>query len=443
MKSTATEIERRQVQLHIEAEAEEFSAAQARAVKHLSQNNTVPGFRKGKAPRHVLEQHLGKEAIIDEAIEELFSNLYEQALDAHDVHPISNPQIKLEQREPPVFDVIVPLEARVSLGDYKAVRIKKDQSDVTEEHVTEAIDRLRESQAAMAPVERPLAFGDFATIDVKATVVDQPFLDHKQVTYEMVAESKMPLPGFAESIEGMSKGESKDFVLPVPEDFQMTELAGKECACSVTLQQVQEKQLPELTDALAETFGFETLEALKEKVNSDLESNAQNQARTALIHSALDAIEAQGEVDFAPYMEDREMAELIEREAQQYGYKNIDDYLRMSNKTVEEMTETMRPVAHKRIVNGLLLNEIADQEGIEIGESDVESRIEELLSHSQDKEKARSYLDTPEMRESLANRLRTNQTLDRLVEIVTADEESGETPSSAEKDTPEEGENNG
>ncbi|MCK5213046.1 MAG: trigger factor, partial [Dehalococcoidia bacterium] len=370
MKSTATEIERRQVQLHIEAEAEEFSAAQARAVKHLSQNNTVPGFRKGKAPRHVLEQHLGKEAIIDEAIEELFSNLYEQALDAHDVHPISNPQIKLEQREPPVFDVIVPLEARVSLGDYKAVRIKKDQADVTEEHVTEAIDRLRESQAAMAPVERPLAFGDFATIDVKATVVDQPFLDHKQVTYEMVAESKMPLPGFAESIEGMSKGESKDFVLPVPEDFQMTELAGKECACSVTLQQVQEKQLPELTDALAETFGFETLEALKEKVNSDLESNAQNQARTALIHSALDAIEAQGEVDFAPYMEDREMAELIEREAQQYGYKTIDDYLRMSNKTVEEMTETMRPVAHKRIVNGLLLNEIADQEGIEIGESD-------------------------------------------------------------------------
>ncbi len=443
MKSTATEIERRQVQLHIEAEAEEFSAAQARAVKHLSQNNTVPGFRKGKAPRHVLEQHLGKEAIIDEAIEELFSNLYEQALDAHDVHPISNPQIKLEQREPPVFDVIVPLEARVSLGDYKAVRIKKDQADVTEEHVTEAIDRLRESQAAMAPVERPLAFGDFATIDVKATVVDQPFLDHKQVTYEMVAESKMPLPGFAESIEGMSKGESKDFVLPVPEDFQMTDLAGKECACSVTLQQVQEKQLPELTDALAETFGFETLEALKEKVNSDLESNAQNQARTALIHSALDAIEAQGEVDFAPYMEDREMAELIEREAQQYGYKTIDDYLRMSNKTVEEMTETMRPVAHKRIVNGLLLNEIADQEGIEIGESDVESRIEELLSHSQDKEKARSYLDTPEMRESLANRLRTNQTLDRLVEIVTADEESGETPSSAEKDTPEEGENNG
>ena len=443
MKSTATEIERRQVQLHIEAEAEEFLTAQTAAVKHLSQHTNVPGFRKGKAPRHVLEGHLGREAIIDEAIEQLFNALYEQALDAHDVNPISTPQIKVEQREPPIFEVTVPLQAHVSLGDYKSVRVKKDQAEVTEEHVSEALNRLRESQAAMSPVERPLAFGDFASLDVKATVADQPFLDHKQVTYEMVAESRMPLPGFAESIEGLSKGESKDFTLAVPDDFQVTDLAGKECSCSVTVQQVQEKQLPELTDSLAETFGFDNLDALKEKVGSDLESNAQNQARTALIHNALDAIQAQGEVEFAPYMEEREIAELIQSEAQQYGYKTIEDYLRMSNSTIEDMMTAMRPVANKRLSNGLLLNEIAEQEGIEIGDSDVDNRIEELLSQSQDKDKARSYLSTPEMRDSLANRMRTNRTLDRLVEIVTADGETDEKSSTEEKATPEEGENNG
>ncbi|MBN1856699.1 MAG: trigger factor [Dehalococcoidia bacterium] len=443
MKSTATEIERRQVQLHIEAEADEFAAAQAAAVKHLSQHTTVPGFRKGKAPRHILEQHLGKEAIIDEAIEQLFSALYEQALDTHDIHPVANPQIKLEQREPPIFEVTVPLQAHVSLGDYKSVRVKHELADVTEEHVSEAIDRLRESQAVLTPVERPLAFGDFASIDVKATAADQPFLDHKQVTYEMVAESKMPLPGFAESIEGLSPGETKDFTLTVPEDFRITELAGKECACSVTVQQVQEKKLPELTDALAETFGFETLDALKERVGTDLESNAQSQARTALIHSALDAIEAQGEVDFAPYMEDREIAELIEGEARQYGYKTVEDYLRMSNRTIEDMMTAMRPAAHKRIVNGLILNEIAEQEGIETTDSDVDNRIEELLSQSKDKEKARAYLDTPQMRESLANRIRTNLTLDRLAAIVTADTETAAEPSTEDKGTPEEEENNG
>ena len=142
-------------------------------------------------------------------------------------------------------------------------------------------------------------------------------------------------------------------------------------------------------------------------------------------------------------MEEREIAELIQSEAQQYGYKTIEDYLRMSNKTIEDMMTAMRPVANKRLTNGLLLNEIAEQEGIEIGDSDVDNRIEELLSQSQDKDKARSYLNTPEMRESLANRMRTNRTLDRRVEIVTADGETDEKPSTEEKATPEEGENNG
>ncbi len=270
MKSTAKTIEHCQAELHIEAEESEYAAAQAEAFKYLAGRVEIPGFRKGKAPRQLVEKHVGRDAVVEEAIERLFPNLYEQALATHDIHPITTPHVHLEQREPPVFLAIVPLEPEVDLGDYRSVRVTPEEVSVTDEHVLSALDRLRESQAVLAPAERPLRFGDFASIDVQATVAEQPFLDHKAVTYEMVANSHMPLPGFAEALVGLSAGESKEFTLTVPEDFRITELAGKECRCSVTVQQVREKQLPELSDSMAESFGFASLEALRERVGADL-----------------------------------------------------------------------------------------------------------------------------------------------------------------------------
>jgi len=425
MKSTAKSIEHRQAELHIEAEADEYAAATAEAYKHLAQRATVPGFRKGKAPRHVLEQHLGREAVVDEAIEHVFPDIYEKALVAHELQPIATPQVELEQREPPTFKVIVPLTPEVTLGDYRSVRVKPEEVSVTDEHVLGALDRIRESQAVLAPVARALKFADFATIDVKATVEGQPFLDHQQVTYQAVAASPMPVPGFAEAIVGMAKDETREFTLRMPDDFRVAELAGKDCSCTVTVREVKQKELPELGDGLAKTFGFETFDALKEKVGADLESNARNQARTTLIHSALDAIAAQGSVDFPPVLEEREIADLLQGEARRYGYKTIEDYLKMTNRSVDEIREDLRPLAHTRIVNGLILEKLAEAEGIEVADADIAARIEELVTETKDKDKARQFLSSPEMRESIETRLRTNRTLDRLVAMVTGSTEPG------------------
>ena len=283
MKSTVKTIEHCQTELHIEAEEAEYAVAEKEAFKYLAGRVEIPGFRKGKAPRELVERHVGREAVVDETLERLFPPLYEKALTTHDLHPITTPHVHLEQREPPVFLAIVPLQPEVSLGDYRSVRVTQEEVSVTDEHVLSALDRLRESQAVLTPVERPLHFGDFALLDVKADVGETPFLDHKGVTYEVVANSHMPLPGFAEAIVGLSAGETRDFSLTVPEDFRVSELAGQECACSVAVQQVRVKDLPELSDSMAKTFGFETLEALRERVGADLESNARNEARSALI----------------------------------------------------------------------------------------------------------------------------------------------------------------
>jgi trigger factor len=421
MKSTAKTIEHCHAELHIEAEQAEYDAATVEAFKYLSGRVEIPGFRKGKAPRPLVEKHVGHEAVVDEAMERLFPRLYEEALVTHELHPITTPHVHLEQREPPVFLAIVPLEPLVELGDYRSVRVAQEDVEVTDEHVLSALDRLRESQAMLVPAERPLQFGDFASIDVTARIGEQPFLDHKGVTYEMVAGSAMPLPGFAEAIAGLSAGETKEFSLTVPEDFRVSELAGKECACSVTVQQVRQKDVPELSDSMAKSFGFETLDALRERVGADLESNARNQSRTALIHKALDAIAAQGQVDFPPVLEEREIDDLLAGEAKRYGYKAVEDYLQMANKPLEDIRADLRPLAHERIVNGLILSRLALAEGIEITEADVLSRVEELLNEAQDKDRVRELLAAPQMRESIADRLRTNRTLDRLVAIVTGE----------------------
>lgn len=421
MKSTVKTIEHRQAELHIEAEQPEYEAAETEAFRYLTGRVEIPGFRKGKAPRAIVEKHVGRDAVVDETLERVFPMLYEQALAEHDIHPITTPHVHLEQREPPVFRAIVPLEPEVDLGDYRSVRVAPEEVAVTDEHVLSALDRMRQSQAVLVPVERPLQFGDFALIDVKANVEAQPFLNHKAVTYEVLEKSQMPLPGFAESIVGMSGGECKDFTLTVPEDFRVAELAGKTCSLNVTLQQPREKELPELGDDMAKSFGFDTLELLRERVDADLHSNARNEARSALIHNALDAIAAQGHVDFPPVLEDREIDELLAAEAKRYGYKSVEDYLQMASKTLKEVTEELRPLAHERIVNGLMLNRIAKAEGIEVTDADVDGRVEVLLAEAQDKDRVREILATPQMRESISGRLRTNRTLDRLAAIVTGE----------------------
>lgn len=420
MKSTSKEIERRQIELYIETEEAEFEKAKDAAFRKLAQKAEVPGFRKGKAPRPVIEQYLGKEAVADEAIEDMFPDLYEQALGEHDIHPIAMPRVSLEQREPPAYKAVVPLMPTVSLGDYSSIRLSPEEATVDEEQVQATIDRIRESQAVVSPVERPVEFNDLVTIDVHAAVADaEPFLDHKDVTYQVVEGSQMPIPGFAEKLVGMSAGETREFTLTVPEDFRVEELAGKEAACSVTVKQVRVKEVPELSDDIAQTFGFDSADALKERIGTDLETRARDEARNRLVNKALDAVAEHARVEFPPVLEEREIDDLLKNEAQRYGYKTVEDYLKMTNRTVEEIREDLRPLAHKRIVNGLILEELTKVENIEITDEDVDNRIEELLSGTQEPERMREYVNAPEMRRSIAGRLETNKSIDRLVEIVT------------------------
>ncbi len=447
MKSTSKEIERRQAELYIESEEQEFEKAKNAAFRKLAGKAEVPGFRKGKTPRHILEQFLGKEAVADEAIEDMFPDLYEQALQEHEIHPIAMPRVSLEQRDPPAYKAIVPLMPTVSLGDYASIRLTAEEASVSDEQVQATIDRIRESQAVVSPVERPVQYDDLVTIDVYATTGgEEPFLDHKDVTYQVVEASQSPIPGFAENLVGMSAGETKEFTLTVPDDFRVEELQGKEAACTVTVKQVRIKELPELSDDIAQSFGFDTADALKERIGSDLETRAKDEARNRLVNKALDAVAEQAQIEFPPVLEEREIDDLLKNEAQRYGYKTTEDYLKMANKTQEEIREDLRPVAYKRIVNGLILEELTRAEEIEISDEDVDNRIEELLAGTQDPERMREYVNSPEMRRSIAGRLETNRAIDRLVNIVTgASEDEKPAPEAAPEETtePEGEEDNG
>jgi len=197
--------------------------------------------------------------------------------------------------------------------------------------------------------------------------------------------------------------------------------------------------VPELSDDVAQTFGFDTADALKERIGTDLEARARDEARNRLVNKALDAVAEKSTVEFPPVLEEREIDDLIAGEARRNGYKTPEDYLKMTNRTVEEIREDLRPVARKRSVNGLLLEQLARAEQIEITDADVDNRIEELLAGTQDPDRMREYASSPEMRQSIAGRLETGRTIDRLIELVTGEQrgESGDAESAmTESSTP-------
>ena len=419
MKVSRENTEDCQAVLTIEAEPAEMEKALDEAYHHLVKKVSVPGFRKGKTPRSILVQHIGQGSLLEEALEHLVPDLYKQALDSEGLEPIARPEVEVVQTEPVVFKATVPLKPEVTLGDYHSIKVEPDPVPATgEEEVAAALEQFRERQGAWVPVERPAELGDLVTIDVEASLDGKPWLNRQGVTYEVDAESRFPVPGFASHVQGMEKKQEKDFSLTLPDDYPMSEMRGKEGAFKVTVTEIKEKQLPELDEGLAQTAGYEGLADMKQKVAAELAAQAEARHRSDLKQQALDALVEVSQVSYPPVLEDGEIAALIRDEAQRMGFKEVDDYIKASGRTGEELAEALRPVARKRLTQGLVLGRLAEQEGIEVSSSDVDNRVSEIADDAEDKEKAAQFFSHPQIRQSIEQSMHTQKTMDRLLEIT-------------------------
>jgi len=339
--------------------------------------------------------------------------------------PIAQPQIEVTQNEPLVFKAIVAVKPVVKLGDYGSIRLEPEPMKIGDEQVESVIGRLREEQAVLMPVDRPVQPGDFVTINIEASVDGKPFLNHKHLVYEVDSNSTFPLPGFAQQLQGIEKNNEGTFTLEVPADYNIEEFRGRECLFEVKVTEIKEKQLPEIDDQFARSCDCDNLASLKEKVAANLRAEAERRSQMELRRKALEAVVNISQVDYPPILEDREIGSILEDEARQLGYQKVEDYVRRTGKTEEELEQELRPIARKRVTNTLVLDKMAEEEKIEIGPSEVDNKVEEIAGNSGDENKGKmqKFLALPQVRESIEESLRSEKTMDRLVQIVSGSTE--------------------
>jgi trigger factor len=419
MKVSTEDLENCRIALSIEAEAGELDKSLDEAYHHLVKEVSVPGFRRGKAPRVILEQHVGKKALLEEALEHLVPQLYKEAIQSKELEPIAEPELEITQSDPLSFRAIVSLKPEVKLGDYHGIRLDASQEiEVTDKEVAAAMEEFRREQGAWVPADRPAELGDLVTMNIQANVDGKPWLDHKDILYEMDKNSRSPVPGFASRLQGAEKNKEKTFNLTIPDDYPITEMRSKEASFRVTISEIKEKELPELNDELAKGAGYGGLEEMREKVAAGLRTRAEARNRSELKQKALDALVGMSEVNYPPILEDEEIDGLLKSEAQRLGFKEIADYIKRASKTEEEIRQELRPIAKKRLVQGLVLGKLAEQEKIEISASEVDNKIDEIANGAEDKEKARQFFSLPQFKQSIEQSLRTQKTMDQLLQIA-------------------------
>ncbi len=251
MKVTNEKTENSQTFLTIEMEPDEVEESLERSYHRLVKRARIPGFRKGKAPRAILERYMGKESLLDDALNDLLPQSYEKAIKEQEIEAIAQPQIEVTQTDPLVFKAIVPLKPKVKLGDYQHIQVTPQPVEVTENNVSDVIEQLRHRQATWEPVERPVDFNDLVVLDIESNIEDKPFINQKAVQYQVLHDLSFPVPGFAEQLPGIKRNEEKEFKLQFPLDFPRGELAGKESSFKVRVTEIKQERLPELDDEFA------------------------------------------------------------------------------------------------------------------------------------------------------------------------------------------------
>jgi trigger factor len=401
------------------------------AYHHLVQTANIPGFRKGKAPRAVVESTVGKGRMLEEAIDHMIPEAYRKALDEQKIEPYAQPEVEITKADPLVFKAVVPLFPTVTLGDYKSIRLKQEVSEIKAENIDSVMDELRHQHATWEPVDRPVQYNDLAVIDINADdSEDKPLVKKASSQYQVLKDSITPAPGFSTELVGMKKEESKEFDLTFPEDYPSKQIAGKKAHFKVNLHEVKEEKLPELNDDFAKQISaeFKTLEDLRKEAEKSLKLRAEERSRMDHEEKVINTAVEQSKIEYPAVVIDIEIERIIkeqDRQMQMSG-QNIDDYLKSINKTPQQLVDDLRPIATKNVAASLVLSKIAETEKIEVTEDEILNGINNMIRQiGQDRQdEMRKLLDTPQTRQSLTQSIKTRKTIERLTDIAKNTEES-------------------
>ncbi|MCH5269142.1 MAG: trigger factor [Lachnospiraceae bacterium] len=383
-------LEKNMAKLTIEVGAEELEKAIETAYQKNKNKISIPGFRKGKVPRKMVEKLYGAEIFYEDAANELIPEAYEKALEECEEEIVSAPKIDVTQIEagkPFIFTAEVALKPAVTLGKYKGLKVEKTEITVTEEEVDEQIQKERENSARTITVEdRPVKDGDMTTLDFEGFVDGAAFDGGKGSDYPLTIGSGAFIPGFEEQLIGAEIGKETEVNVTFPEDYQAAELAGKAAVFKCTVKSIQEKELPELDDEFAsEVSTFDTLAEYREDVKKGLEQKKADAAKSAKEEAVVEAAVADAQMEIPDAMVETEQRQMIDEFAQRLQMQGLsmEQYMQFTGMTSQALLEQTAPQALKRIQSRLVLEAIAAAENLTASDEDFEEEVKSMAEKYQ------------------------------------------------------------
>ena len=383
MKVTVENGENQQVTLTIEVEAAEVNKAVEQACKRLANRVSIPGFRKGKAPRMIVERHVGKDAVLQEAFDIVAPKALSKAFDEQKIDPVTRPSVDIETLEEGkdlVFKATVTPRPEVKLGDYKGLNVPKNEVNITDEDVEKQLKTFQDRQGKLvdAPEGAEVKDGDFTTLDFKGFVDGEAFDGGEGKDYPLQIGSNSFIPGFEDQLVGAKIGEERDVNVKFPEEYHAKELAGKDATFKCTIRSIKTKELPAIDDELAKKVSkFETLDELKADIRKNLEENAERTAENDQKSAAIEMATNNITVDIPAVMIDNRVTAMIQEMAmrlEQQGMK-LEQYLQYAGTDIAKLREQYRETAEKNVKTDLMLEEVAKAEDIKVEAKDLDEEV--------------------------------------------------------------------
>ncbi len=444
MKVTQQEEAARQTIIEIELDDDDLEPYLNRAYRRIVQKANIPGFRKGKAPRSIIERAFGREYLINDVIEYMVSDVTSKAIEESDIDAGGLPRIDLKGLDPVQIEATIPLSPTVDLNDYSKLRVERETTEVTADQIDERLEQIRQGLATWEPVERATKSGDMITADIEATVDGNVLMDQKSGVLVLEDEHDTVVPGLSKKLTRISKGKPKNFKLMIPDDYESTaegeNVAGKEASFTATISEIKERIIPDLDDEFAKGVGegYDDLAALQQSIQDDLETEAERSDNATFREAALAALTESADLEIPELLVDHEIDHIIgdRQQALQRMNVGLDDYLRYAGKTREEFREETRIASMERLERTYVLQSLVEAESIEVSDDELTEKLQSLKATVPAEQVGQVDLDSDEAVASMRRNLQFENAVERLVEIVGTDATSAGESAEVKSDTP-------
>jgi trigger factor len=415
----------------VEVDQDQFQGALRRAAQHVSRLRPLHGFRPGKAPYGMVERAVGKDLLVEEAIEDLSKSLYPDILKENNIEPADQGHLEVVQKEPPIFKYTIPIKPRVHLGDYNSIHLTPAEVQVSDEEVNQVLERFQMNQATMVPVSRGIQKGDTVTLGIKGGVPDHEPVDEKNVRV-VIGDPRRPGVPFEDQLIGTAAGSTREIAYTYPEDYKDETFRGKTALYTITVDDIKETQMPELNDEFAQAVSqFQTLEQFRGNIRDILRRQKERDEESRFADQVVDALVDKSEISYPPVMLEREIEHDLERTKEDVKKLGLtwDKYLELAGKNQDQVREEIRPRAEQELKRALALNQLMEIERPQVEREEVNTEIERRVQETEraggNANVARRSYTAREARQNIEFNLRLSKTVGKLVAMAKGEPISG------------------